>query len=144
MEIGKRRFSRFLLRQARLFPTDIQASPKSRRKVYILPSAMALLTTTIQYGLQSKKHLTHTTAIRKRPLPSRNNQREHASDIEQIDATHYFIGTDVGVLLRRVETTYCAILRKSCEKLDTLRLQINELFLSKGSQNSSSELSKGV
>ena len=68
----------------------------------------------------------------KKTVTIKNEINESITDIEQIDATHYFIGTDVGVHYAELKNDILAL--SPCEKLDTLRLQINELFFHKGSR----------
>ena len=48
-------------------------------------------------ALQPKRTSTCTTAKQKDALPLKNEINESITDIEQIDANHYFIGTDVGI-----------------------------------------------
>lgn len=62
----------------------------------------------------------------------KNDIKESISDIEQIDKTHYFIGTDVGI--HYAELTNNILKLSPCDKLDTLKLQINELYYHKASQ----------
>ena len=57
---------------------------------------------------------------------------ESITDIEQIGENHYFIGTDVGVHYAELKNNILSL--SPCEKLDTLKLQINELFFHKSSR----------
>ena len=61
----------------------------------------------------------------------RNAIGECITDIVQIDSTHYFIGTDIGI--HYAELRDKTLLLSPCDKLDTLNFQINELFYHKGS-----------
>lgn len=55
-----------------------------------------------------------------------NNIREVISDIEQIDDTHYFIGTDKGIHHAKLENHKLELL--PCDKLDNVNIQVNELY----------------
>lgn len=57
---------------------------------------------------------------------------ESITDIEQIDKTHYFIGTDVGIHYAELKNNILEL--SPCEKLDTLKLQINEVYFHKKSR----------
>lgn len=60
-----------------------------------------------------------------------NEINESITDIKQIDPTHYFIGTDVGIHYAELNNN---ILKLSpCAQLDSLKIQINELFYHKQS-----------
>lgn len=62
----------------------------------------------------------------------KNAINENITDIEQIDPNHYFIGTDVGIHYAELKNNILSL--SPCQKLDTLKLQINELFYHKGSR----------
>ena len=62
----------------------------------------------------------------------KNEINESITDIEQIDANHYFIGTDVGIHYAELKNN--KLMLSPCNKLDTLKLQVNELFYHKGSR----------
>ncbi len=62
----------------------------------------------------------------------KNAINESITDIEQIDDTHYFIGTDVGIHYAELKDS--TLVLSPCDKLDTLKLQINELFYHKESR----------
>ena len=82
-------------------------------------------------------------SLTKATVVIKNEINESITDIEQIDETHYFIGTDVGVHYAELKNNVLAL--SPCEKLDTLRLQINELFFHKRQpQNLYRNLSKEV
>lgn len=56
----------------------------------------------------------------------KNNIKEAISDIEQIDDTHFFIGTDMGI--HHAELTDSELKLLPCDKLDNIDMQINELY----------------
>ncbi|WP_300701843.1 response regulator [Bacteroides sp.] len=56
----------------------------------------------------------------------KNEIGESITDIAQIDATHYFIGTDVGIHYATLNSN--TLMLSPCPKLDTLKIQINEVF----------------
>lgn len=56
----------------------------------------------------------------------KNEIGESITDIAQIDATHYFIGTDVGIHYATLNSN--SLMLSPCPKLDTLKIQINEIF----------------
>lgn len=60
-----------------------------------------------------------------------NKIGERITDIQQIDSTHYFIGTDVGIHYAELENKVLTL--SPCAQLDTLRIQINVLFYHKPS-----------
>lgn len=61
----------------------------------------------------------------------KNEINESITDIKQIDPTHYFIGTDVGIHYAELNNN---ILKLSpCAQLDSLKIQINELYYHKHS-----------
>lgn len=62
----------------------------------------------------------------------KNHIHESITDIEQIDADHYFIGTDVGIHHAELKDTILSL--SPCNKLDTLKMQVNDLFLHKESR----------
>lgn len=70
----------------------------------------------------------------------KNEINESITDIEQIDANHYFIGTDVGIHYAELKNN--KLMLSPCNKLDTLKLQVNELFYHKEAAKSLSELFK--
>lgn len=57
---------------------------------------------------------------------------ESITDIEQIDKTHYFIGTDMGIHYAELKNNVLEL--SPCDKLDTLKLQINEVYFHKKSR----------
>lgn len=61
-----------------------------------------------------------------------NHIGENITDIEQIDADHFFIGTDVGIHHAELKNNILSI--SPCEQLDQLKMQINELFFHKESK----------
>lgn len=60
-----------------------------------------------------------------------NKIGERITDIQQIDSTHYFIGTDVGIHYAELENKVLTL--SPCAQLDTLKIQINVLFYHKPS-----------
>lgn len=58
-----------------------------------------------------------------------NKIHERITDIEQIDSTHYFIGTDIGIHYAELQDKVLSL--SSCPQLDTLKIQINELYYHK-------------
>lgn len=56
----------------------------------------------------------------------KNEIGESITDIAQIDPTHYFIGTDVGIHYATLSNN--TLMLSPCPKLDTLKIQINEVF----------------
>ena len=109
--------------------------------VYKLPkSETEGLHTPVSYGfiddnniiwLCNQRNIYLYNSLTKATVVIKNEINESITDIEQIDETHYFIGTDVGVHYAELRNNVLAL--SPCEKLDTLRLQINELFFHKGS-----------
>lgn len=61
----------------------------------------------------------------------RNGISGNITDIEQIDSTHYFIGTDIGIHYAELKQNKLTL--SPCEQLDSLALQINELYYHKPS-----------
>lgn len=59
----------------------------------------------------------------------KNEIGESITDIAQIDATHYFIGTDIGIHYATLNNN--TLMLSPCPKLDTLKIQINEVFYHK-------------
>ena len=58
-----------------------------------------------------------------------NEIGESITQVEQIDSTHYFIGTDIGIHYAELQQN---ILKLSpCDKLDQLKVQVNELYYHK-------------
>ena len=110
--------------------------------VYKLPkSETEGLHTPVSYGfiddnniiwLCNQRNIYLYNSLTKATVVIKNEINESITDIEQIDETHYFIGTDVGVHYAELKNNVLAL--SPCEKLDTLRLQINELFFHKGSR----------
>lgn len=58
-----------------------------------------------------------------------NKIRERITNIAQIDSTHYFIGTDTGIHYAELKGNTLSL--SSCAQLDTLKLQINEIYYHK-------------
>ena len=56
----------------------------------------------------------------------KNNIRENVTNVVQIDSTHYFIGTDVGIHYADLKQGILSL--SPCNKLDTLKFQTNELY----------------
>lgn len=61
-----------------------------------------------------------------------NHIGESITDIEQIDAEHYFIATDVGIHHGELKDNVLNV--SPCAKLDNLKMQVNELFLHNASR----------
>ncbi|WP_455962398.1 hybrid sensor histidine kinase/response regulator transcription factor [Bacteroides bouchesdurhonensis] len=55
-----------------------------------------------------------------------NKLNEAISDIEQIDSTHFFIGTEMGLHHAKLENNTLELL--PCDKLDNIGIQINDLY----------------
>ncbi len=55
-----------------------------------------------------------------------NEINGNITGIEQIDSTHYFIGTDIGIHYAQLQNNTLKV--SPCEQLDNLTLQINELY----------------
>lgn len=60
-----------------------------------------------------------------------NEIHERITDIEQIDSIHYFIGTDIGIHYAELKNNVLTL--SPCTQLDSLKLQINELYYHKPS-----------
>lgn len=60
-----------------------------------------------------------------------NEIGERITDIAQIDSTHFFIGTDIGI--HYAELANNTLTLSPCNQLDTLKIQINELYYHKPS-----------
>lgn len=58
-----------------------------------------------------------------------NEIGENITDIVQIDSTHYFIGTDIGIHYANLNGESLQLC--PCDKLDLLRIQVNELYYHK-------------
>lgn len=58
--------------------------------------------------------------------PMRNKINEAITAIEQIDDTHFFIGTEVGIHYAKLEKGALEVIH--CDKLDKVAIQINELY----------------
>lgn len=71
---------------------------------------------------------THT----QQTLQIRNEIEEDITDIEQIDETHFFIGTEQGI--HHAELKNRALHLLPCDKLDNLPIQINELYFHRPSR----------
>lgn len=56
-----------------------------------------------------------------------NHINESITDVVQIDESHYFIGTDVGI--HHGELNDSILTLSPCDKLDNLKMQVNELYL---------------
>lgn len=56
----------------------------------------------------------------------KNNLKEAITDIEQIDATHFFIGTELGIHYAELKNNALQLI--PCDKLDNIAIQINELY----------------
>ena len=59
----------------------------------------------------------------------KNEIKESITDIAQIDSTHYFIGTDVGIHYAELCNNVLSL--SPCTQLDSLNIQINELYYHK-------------
>ena len=60
-----------------------------------------------------------------------NETGERITDIAQIDSTHFFIGTDIGIHYAELANNILTL--SPCNQLDTLKIQINELYYHKPS-----------
>lgn len=61
-----------------------------------------------------------------------NEIKERITNIVQIDSTHFFIGTDIGIHYAELENNVLTL--SPCDQLDTLKVQINELYYHKPSR----------
>lgn len=59
-----------------------------------------------------------------------NKLNEAISDIEQIDSTHFFIGTEMGLHHAKLENNTLELL--PCDKLDNIGIKINDLYFDPG------------
>lgn len=62
----------------------------------------------------------------------RNAIGESITDIEQIDASHYFLGSETGIHYAELKNNILEL--SPCRKLDSLKLQVNELYFHKASR----------
>ncbi len=85
-------------------------------------------------ALQPKRNIYLYNSLTKATVVIKNEINESITDIEQIDETHYFYRHGCRRALCRTEKQCVAL--SPCEKLDTLRLQINELFFQRQPQKS--------
>lgn len=56
-----------------------------------------------------------------------NHINESITDVVQIDDSHYFIGTDMGIHHGELKDSLLTL--SPCDKLDNLKMQVNELYL---------------
>ena len=61
----------------------------------------------------------------------KNEIEEYITDIKQIDSTHYFIGTDIGIHYAELKNKVLRLV--PCQQLDDLKVQVNELYYHKPS-----------
>lgn len=61
-----------------------------------------------------------------------NHINESITDVVQIDESHYFIGTDVGIHHGELKDSILTL--SPCDKLDNLKMQVNELYLHRTSR----------
>ena len=57
----------------------------------------------------------------------KNDISEEITDIEQIDETHFFIGTEMGIHYAKLENNALELI--NCDKLESLKAQIIDLYL---------------
>lgn len=62
----------------------------------------------------------------KQELRIKNNLNEEITDIEQIDDTHYFIGTEAGIHYAELKNDTLELIH--CDKLENVKAQILDLF----------------
>ena len=62
----------------------------------------------------------------KKIVQLKNNIKEAITDIEQIDNTHFFIGTEMGIHYAELKENTLQLI--PCDKLDNIAIQINELY----------------
>lgn len=106
--------------------------PKSETQGLHIPVSYGFVDDNSTIWLCNQKNIYLHDSNTKETVIIRNEINESITDIEQIDTSHFFIGTDVGVHYAELKNNVLSL--NPCEKLDTLRLQINELFFHKSSR----------
>lgn len=106
--------------------------PKSETQGLHIPVSYGFVDDNSTIWLCNQKNIYLHNSKTKETVIIRNEINESITDIEQIDTSHFFIGTDVGVHYAELKNNVLSL--NPCEKLDTLRLQINELFFHKSSR----------
>ena len=91
---------------------------------YVDEKGLIWLCTRKEIYLYDSRH-NHTRHIR-------NQLDENITRILQTDATHYFIGTDRGIHYAELKDSILQL--TPCDKLDTLNLQVKELYLDKNTR----------
>nr|WP_044654235.1 two-component regulator propeller domain-containing protein [Bacteroides acidifaciens] len=61
--------------------------------------------------------------------PIRNEIKEEITDIEQIDESHYFIGTEMGIHYAKLENDTLELI--NCDKLENVKVQVSDLHFDK-------------
>ncbi|RHJ51710.1 response regulator [Bacteroides sp. AM10-21B] len=106
--------------------------PKSETKGLHTPVSYGFVDNNSTIWLCNQKNIYLYNSETEKCTTIKNEINESITDIEQIDTNHYFIGTDVGIHYAKLKNNILAL--SPCEKLDTLKLQINELFYHKKSR----------
>ena len=106
--------------------------PKSETKDLHTPVSYGFIDDNYIVWLCNQKNIYLYDSETERCTTIKNEINESITDIEQIDANHYFIGTDVGIHYAELKDK--KLMLSPCNKLDTLKLQVNELFYHKGSR----------
>ncbi len=106
--------------------------PKSETKDLHTPVSYGFIDDNYIVWLCNQKNIYLYDSETERCTTIKNEINESITDIEQIDANHYFIGTDVGIHYAELKNN--KLMLSPCNKLDTLKLQVNELFYHKGSR----------
>ena len=124
-------------KQGRVYRYDEQHD--QFRLIYKLPAdAIKDRHTPVTYGFidqHNRVWLCNDNVIYLFHYPSRkvsilqNEIGENITQVEQIDSTHYFIGTDIGVHYAELKDQTLQL--SACDKLDLLKVQVNELYYHK-------------
>lgn len=123
-EIGK---------QGRVFRYDDQHD--TFRLIYKLPATATQSHVSISYGFIDQNctiWLCNEEAIYLYHHPTQkttvitNKIGENITDVVQIDSTHYFIGTDIGIHYAELKNNKLQLC--PCDKLDYLKIQVNEIY----------------
>ena len=106
--------------------------PKSETKDLHTPVSYGFIDNNYIVWLCNQKNIYLYDSETKKCTTIKNEINESITDIEQIDVNHYFIGTDVGIHYAQLKNNKLVL--SPCNKLDTLKLQVNELFYHKESR----------
>lgn len=127
-------------RQGRVFCYDskhdrfqlIYKLPKSETEGLHTPVSHALVDEHNRIWICNQRNIYLHNPETKETLTIKNKINESITGIERIDTCRYFVGTDAGVHYAELKDNALELV--PCEKLDTLKLQIRELFFHKGSR----------